>query len=84
MSYVNPRYHGRLVLVPRVRNAFAEIYVSQKPRGAIENLLAASEPSRTLYQLNEFGAQEGEGDLFNFRSFSIGMADPGSKRIRTC
>ncbi len=66
MSYVNPRYHGRLVLVPRVRNAFAELYVSQKPRGAIENLLAASEPSRTLYQLNEFGAQEGEGDLFNF------------------
>lgn len=66
MSYVNPRYHGRLVLVPRMRNAFAELYVFQKPSGAIQSLLAASYPSRTLYQINEFGAQDGEGDLFNF------------------
>lgn len=66
MSYVNPRHHGRLVLMAHLPSAFAELHIHQRPRGAIETVLEGAEPPKALYQVNELGAQEGEGDLFNF------------------
>lgn len=66
MSYVNSRHHGRLVLMAHLPSAFAELHIHQRPRGAIETVLERAEPPKALYQVNELGAQEGEGDLFNF------------------
>lgn len=66
MPYVNPLHSGRMVLVPCVRNAFAEIHISTSPQGAIETLLEGTDPPISLYQVNELSGHDGEGDVFNF------------------
>ncbi|PPV33825.1 site-specific integrase [Ectopseudomonas oleovorans] len=66
MPYVNPLHSGRMVLVPRVRNAFAELHVSSSPRGAIETQLEGVDPPISLYQVNELSSHLGEGDVYNF------------------
>lgn len=66
MSYTNPRQSGRLVLIRRFVNAFAEIHVNERPRGAIEKPVYLSETPRSVYQVNELCADEGLGDLYNF------------------
>lgn len=64
MAYANPHHQGRLVLVAHVPNAFAALYVSNKPPGAIETTLlgAAAKP---IYQLNQLNAHRNLDDLFN-------------------
>ncbi|QAY84165.1 site-specific integrase [Pseudomonas arsenicoxydans] len=66
MSYMNLRHRGRLLLMAHLPSAFAELHVTQKPRGAFETVLHLAEPPKRLYQVNELGAYEDEGDLFNF------------------
>lgn len=66
MSYVNPVHRGRLVIIPRVRNAFAELHFSKVPRGGVETEIACCPETIRMYQVNELGAQETGGDLFNF------------------
>ncbi len=61
-SYENSAHTGRLVIVPRVRDAFADLYVSNKPRGATPTLLVATQPPIELFQVNEFGSKNGERD----------------------
>ena len=65
-SYENSAHTGRLVIVPRVRDAFADLYVSNKPRGATPTLLVATQPPIELFQVNEFGSKNGERDVYNF------------------
>ncbi|MCE0974754.1 site-specific integrase [Pseudomonas putida] len=66
MSYENSHHHGRLVLMAHLPNAFAELYITQEPRGAFEVVLEGTQPPQFLYQVNELGAKAGEGDLFHF------------------
>ena len=66
MSYVNPIHRGRLVLMPRVRNVFAELHFSTVPRGGVETELACCPETIRMYQVNELGAHGVSGDLFNF------------------
>lgn len=66
MSYVNPVHRGRLVLIPRVRNAFAELHFSTVPRGGVETELGCCPETIRMYQVNELGANDTSGDLFNF------------------
>lgn len=65
-SYGNSTHAGRLVIIPRARDAFADLYVSKKPRGATPTLLTASQPPIELFQVNELGSNNGERDVYNF------------------
>ena len=64
MSYTNSHHEGRLVLIPRVRSAFAALHVYQAPSGARVLGLTCAE-SRALYLLDEVGG-DSDRDLFNF------------------
>jgi len=57
---------GRIVIIPRLRNAFAELHVSQRPSRSIDVPLFGSEPEVTLFQVNEYGARDDDGDVYNF------------------
>ncbi|CAI8922382.1 hypothetical protein EMIT0P258_50008 [Pseudomonas sp. IT-P258] len=65
-SYENSAHFGRLVIIPRVQDAFAELCVSLKPRGVIQTLLKGTEPPIELCQVNEFGSSSSERDVYNF------------------
>lgn len=65
MSYSNPRHEDRLVLLPYMRDAFASLHVTKKPRGSIESVLEGAE-SKVLHQVDEIGASNGSGDLYNY------------------
>lgn len=75
MSYSNPRYEGRLVLIPQVRDAYASLYITEKPNGSIEMPLEGSD-SKLLYQVNEVGALNGSGDIYNFPFLFHRNGDP--------
>lgn len=64
--YENPEHAGRLVIIPRLPDAFAEVHVRNKPQGAVTTSLAQANPPITLFQVNEIGSDRGERDLFNF------------------
>lgn len=66
MSYVNPLHSGRMVLVPRIQNAFAELHISTPPKGVVETQLEGADPPLKIYQVNELSSHSGEGDVFNF------------------
>ncbi|HHM5020683.1 site-specific integrase [Pseudomonas aeruginosa] len=57
---------SRLVVIPRLADAFAELYVSECPEGGVESSIALSDPKMTVYQLNEPGSEDGRGDIYNF------------------
>jgi integrase len=65
-SYKNSDHAGRLVIIPVLRAAFAEISVSKKPLGAIPTQLAHAIPTVELFQVNEIGDDGGGRDVFNF------------------
>jgi hypothetical protein len=64
MSYSNPRYEGRFVLIPHVQSAFASLHVGIQPRGSIESVLEGAE-TKLLYQVEEVGASFTSGDIYN-------------------
>ncbi|VVO49418.1 hypothetical protein PS838_00212 [Pseudomonas fluorescens] len=64
MSYSNPRYEGRLVLIPHVKSAFASLFVGIQPDGAIESVLEGAE-TKLLYQVEEVGASFSSDDIYN-------------------
>ena len=57
---------GRIVVIPRFRNAFAELHVSKRPTRSFEVPLISSDPEITLHQLNEYGVRDDEGEVYNF------------------
>ena len=65
-SYRNTEHAGRLVIIPRLREAYAEIHVTKKPPHAFETFLAQAVPPVELFRVNEIGADSGERDVFNF------------------
>lgn len=65
-AYENPNHASRLVIIPRLRNAFADIYISAQPPGAVPVLLESSDSQQVMFQLNEHGANGQEGDVYNF------------------
>ncbi|WP_350599419.1 site-specific integrase [Pseudomonas sp. 65/3-MNA-CIBAN-0223] len=64
MSYTNPRYESRLILIHCLRDAFACLHVSGAPPGSTTHELEG-DSSRIIYQVDEVGG-EGARDLFNF------------------
>ncbi|WP_122446375.1 hypothetical protein [Pseudomonas viridiflava] len=65
MSYSNPPYEGHLVLIPHVRDAFASVHIAEKPTGSIELSLEGAD-SKLLYQVDEIGASNGSGYIYNY------------------
>lgn len=57
---------GRIVVIPRVRNAFAELYVYKRPSHSVSVSLSGSDPEVIVNQVNECGVRENEGDVYNF------------------
>ncbi|MGM3215631.1 site-specific integrase [Pseudomonas sp. PhalM4] len=75
-SYENPDHAGRLVIVPCLENAFAELHISEKPVGAIDTVLCASNPPITLYQSNEYGARDDEAHIYHFPMIFLSSGEP--------
>lgn len=75
MSYSNPRHEGRLVLIPHMQDAFASLHVTETPRGTVESGLEGAE-SKVLYQVDEIGASNGSGDLYNYPFLFHKNGDP--------
>ena len=65
-SYENPVHEGRLIIVPCLRDAFAELHVTEQPKSAVAITLAGVMPPVPLYQVKEYGAQGDEGDIYHF------------------
>lgn len=65
-SYRNKDHSGRLVVIPRVSDAFAELHLVTRPSNAVVTQLAKSDPPIELFLVNEIGSDDGERDLFNF------------------
>lgn len=65
-SYRNAEHAGRLVIIPRLREAFAELHVTSPPTHAIPILLAQADSPVELFRVNEIGGGKGERDVFNF------------------
>ncbi|WP_339664676.1 site-specific integrase [uncultured Pseudomonas sp.] len=65
-AYENPNHVSRLVIIPRLRNAFADLYISAQTHGAVPTLLESSDPPVVMFQVNEHGAKGREGDVYNF------------------
>lgn len=65
-SYRNTDHVGRLVIIPRLREAFAELHVMQPSGHSIPTLLVQADPPVKLFTINEIGGDEGERDVFNF------------------
>ena len=57
---------GRVVVIPRLRNAFAELHVSKRPQRSTDVPLVGSNNEIILYQVNEYGVRDDEGDVYNF------------------
>lgn len=65
-SYRNAGHAGRLVIIPRLREAFAKLHVAAPHTHAIPILLAQADPPVELFRINEIGGDKGERDVFNF------------------
>ena len=63
---VNSAHKARIFVIPRLRNAYAEIHVSDRPTTSIETVLHGADPPVLIHQLNEVGADGDEGDVYNF------------------
>lgn len=74
MSYINPRHEGRLVLIPRLRDAFAILHVGEAPCGSIESALEGA-GSNLLYRFDEVGSGN-DRDLFNLPFLFRANGDP--------
>lgn len=57
---------GRIVVIPVFKNAFAELHVSEPPSSTTKVPLIGADPTITLYQVNEYGVRNDEGDIYNF------------------
>lgn len=75
-SYENPDHAGRLIIVPCVENAFAELHVSDKPVGAIDTVLCESNPPIVLFQFNEYGARDDEAHIYHFPMLFLASGEP--------
>lgn len=64
MSYTNPRYENRLLLIDCLSDAFACLHVSGATSGSNAQELEG-DPTRVFYQVDEVGG-EGSRNLFNF------------------
>ncbi|AKA82799.1 hypothetical protein [Pseudomonas synxantha] len=65
-SYENPAHANRLVVIPRLANAFAELHVTDCPEGGVVASISGSETERNVFQLDEIGATGNTGHVFNF------------------
>lgn len=58
---------GRIVVIPVFKNAFAELHVSEPPSNTTKVPLVGADPTITLYQVNEYGVRNDEGDIYGHR-----------------
>lgn len=66
MSYANARHRGRLVLLARLEDAFAELYAHRNSEAQTETHLAVTSPPVVMYKSPEIGASGNEGHVYNF------------------
>jgi len=65
-SYKNPAHVTRLVVISRLADAFAELYVNDCPKGGVPTAICGAEGELTVFQVNERGAIGSAGDVYNF------------------
>lgn len=54
-AFDNPAHKGRIVVIPEVSEAFAELHVSEKPAKAIETTIIGIDESIPVYRVGEAG-----------------------------
>lgn len=54
-AFENPAHEGRLVIIPQVADAFADLHFNQEPRGAYPAYIQTSGGEQKCFKVNELG-----------------------------
>lgn len=65
-GFKNEIHQSRLVVIPKLSNAFAEIFVVGMPNGGAATILEGATPAIEIYQVNEQEIRLEEQEIFNF------------------
>ncbi|WP_176514799.1 site-specific integrase [Pseudomonas faucium] len=66
-AFENPAHRGRIVVIPEVSEAFAELHVSKKPSKAIEASIKGVSESVIVYRVDEVGLPDAMSrSVYNF------------------
>ncbi|EKT4503490.1 site-specific integrase [Pseudomonas putida] len=66
-AFDNPAHKGRIVVIPEVSEAFAELHVREKPSKAIEITINGVDETITVYRVDEVGLPDAlSRSIYNF------------------
>jgi hypothetical protein len=64
-AFENPAHRGRLVVIPQVNEAFADLHFNQQPNGSLPITINGIEASVQGYQVNEALSDSVASSVYN-------------------